>query len=167
MFWRVVTSLVCTQWGFFKKTFVLVKTKARRQLDVERAHEGGRKRGRKKREREASAVGVLGEFRKKVVFCSGVTLNKPITLRGALPSVCSRTPLLSESAPPCCARFATSAKSRVALTSEKTKEPQRGGRERGGQHAENEGRNGTGRFVYRYVDYNRSHIPCNQNNNRT
>lgn len=90
--WRRFSVLsVCL---FF--TFVLVKTKARRQLDVERAHEGGRKRGREK-EGERGTEGLLlsefwGNSEKKVVFCSGVTLNKPITPRGALPSVCSRTP---------------------------------------------------------------------------
>lgn len=97
-----------------------------------RAEERGReKEGERKRKRERLLLSEFwGNSEKKVVFCSGVTLNKPITLRGALPRVCSRTPS-SEAAPPCCARFATSAKSRVALTSEETKEPQRGGRERG------------------------------------
>lgn len=105
---------------------MLLKTKARRQLDVERAHEGGRERVRGS-EREG---GVLWEFwgnSEKVVFCSGATLNKPIAVRGALPRVRSLNPHLSETAPPCCARFATSAKSRVALTSEETKEPQERG----------------------------------------
>lgn len=89
-------------------------------------------------------------------------------MRGALPSVRRLNPLLRDSAPPCCARFATSAKSRAAVTSEETKEPQERGAEReGGRHAENEGRNGTGRFIYRSTHGNRSHIQRNQVNNRT
>lgn len=97
------------------------------------------------------------------VSSGGATLNKPSTIRGALPSVCGINPLLSGSTSPCCARFATSAKSRAAVTSEETKEPQ----EREGRHAENEGRNGTGRFICRSADLNRSHNQRNQVNNRT
>lgn len=52
-------------------------------------------------------------------------------MRGGLPSVCMIHPLLCEPGPPCCARFATSAKSRAAVTSEETKEPQERGAERG------------------------------------
>lgn len=89
--------------------------------------ERGRQRGRL----------LLWEFwgnSENVVFSGGAILNKPSTMRGGPPSVCRvKPPLLRDSGPPCCARFATSAKSRAAVTSEETKEPQeRGGREGGG-----------------------------------
>lgn len=168
--WRRFSVLsVCL---FF--TFVLVKTKARRQLDVERAHEGGRKRGREK-EGERGTEGLLlsefwGNSEKKVVFCSGVTLNKPITPRGALPSVCSRTPPSSLNLPHHAALGLPLQPKAELLWLQRRQKNRRGGVERereGGQHAENEGRNGTGRFVYRSVDHNISHTPCNQINNRT
>lgn len=100
----------------------------RRERQRDREGEGERERGRLQR----------WEFwgnSENVVFSGGATFNQPSTMRGALPSVCRVTPppLLRDSGPPCCARFATSAKSRAAVTSEETKEPQeRGGREGGG-----------------------------------
>lgn len=92
--------------------------------------------GDRERERVRGRVwgGVLWEFwgnSEKVVFCSGETLNKPIAVRGTLPRVRSLNPHLSETAPPCCARFATQPKAELLWLQRRQKNRRRGGRERG------------------------------------